>query len=162
MKLTESHIHVAMRRHLKKDGWKLVAGQYPGGSDDELYCLNITDPRLAKDGSPDPRRHSLNKIVPDLLAVKDNTLIIVEAKPNYSEDDFEKLQDLLGNRRVDLFSSLIKFSNDRAYPEISSPGSLKIVPCLAFGYSKKQFRRDESFAYIIVEALDLCSLDMPI
>lgn len=60
--MTESFVHVAMREYLKKEGWTLVAGEYPGGSDDELYVLSIMDPSVACDNSPDPRRHSEGEI----------------------------------------------------------------------------------------------------
>ena len=32
MKITESYVHVAMREYLKKEGWLLIAGEYPNGS----------------------------------------------------------------------------------------------------------------------------------
>ena len=65
--MTESFVHVAMREYLKKEGWTLVAGEYPGGSDDELYVLSIMDPSVACDNSPDPRRHSEGEIIPDIV-----------------------------------------------------------------------------------------------
>jgi len=59
MKWTEGHIHLAMRQILIAQGWSLIAGELPGGSDHDLYPLNVVDPALARDRSPDPRRHSL-------------------------------------------------------------------------------------------------------
>jgi len=59
MTWTEGHVHVAMRRVPRGQGWLLVAGEFPGGSDHELYPPNVVDPMVAKDDSPDPRRHSL-------------------------------------------------------------------------------------------------------
>ena len=47
--MTETFIHIAMRKYLKKEGWTLVAGEYPGGSDDELFVLSIMHPIVAKD-----------------------------------------------------------------------------------------------------------------
>jgi hypothetical protein len=92
MKKDETFVHVAIRKFLKDNGWKLIAGQYPGGSDDELHTVNIYDPLLAKDQSPDHRRHSFGKLVPDLIAYKNQTILIVEAKPEYSPSDKEKLK----------------------------------------------------------------------
>lgn len=46
--MTETFIHIAMRKYLKKEGWTLVAGEYPGGSDDELFVLSIMNPIVAK------------------------------------------------------------------------------------------------------------------
>lgn len=101
MKITESYVHVAMREFLKKEGWLLIAGEYPNGSDDELNVLSISDPTVARDHSPDPRRHSRGEIVPDLVAYKNGTILIVEAKPKYSLDDKYKLIDLLSTKRID-------------------------------------------------------------
>ena len=39
---------------VRDGGWRLIAGQYPGGSDDELPALNIVDPTVARDNSPIP------------------------------------------------------------------------------------------------------------
>lgn len=58
MKITESFVHVSMRQCLKRSGWLLIAGEYPNGSDDELNVLSISDPVVARDNSPAPRRHS--------------------------------------------------------------------------------------------------------
>lgn len=69
MRWTEGHIHIVMRKFLKSNHWLLIAGDYPGGSDHELFPLNVVDPAVARDHSPDPSRHSLGKIVPDLVAL---------------------------------------------------------------------------------------------
>lgn len=99
MKITESYVHVAMREFLKEEGWLLIAGEYPNGSDDELNVLSISDPTVARDHSPDPRRHSRGEIVPDLVAYKNGTILIIEAKPKYSLDDKYKLLDLLTHKK---------------------------------------------------------------
>ena len=77
MRITESFVHVAMREYLKSRGWLLIAGEYPNGSDDELSVLSISDPVVARDNSPDPRRHSSGEIIPDfrnhILGVSQHT-----------------------------------------------------------------------------------------
>ena len=93
--MTESFVHVAMREYLKKEGWTLVAGEYPGGSADELYVLSIMDPSVACDNSPDPRRHSEGEIIPDLFAYKAGVMLIIEAKPKYSFDDIIYKSDIM-------------------------------------------------------------------
>ena len=80
MKWTEGHIHVVMRDVLRQKGWTLVAGEFPGGSDHELYPLNVVDPVVARDASPDPRRHSLGELIPDLVALRGANLFVGEAK----------------------------------------------------------------------------------
>ena len=76
--LREDAIHLTIRKELKKRGWKLIAGEYPNGSDDELHSLKVVDPFFARDESPDHRRHSINKLVPDLVAYKDSSFLIIE------------------------------------------------------------------------------------
>ena len=44
MKWNEGRIHVAMRTILAEEGWDLIAGEYPGGSNHDLYPLNVVDP----------------------------------------------------------------------------------------------------------------------
>ena len=117
-----------MRRVLKQKGWKLIAGEYPGGSDHELYPLNVIDPTVARDRSPDPRRHSLGELIPDLVAIRNRDLLIAEAKVSYNIPDLEKLQYLIGERRSDLMIALEKFSKERSYPELLPLKSLKLHP----------------------------------
>jgi hypothetical protein len=132
-RITEAFVHRAVRRYLRANGWTLVAGQWPGGTDDELHVLYIVDPTVARDFSPDPRRHSLDKFVPDIVALRGDTLLIVEAKPDYSESDYEKLERLLAERRDDLHLALRTFGRERGFPELLQPELLSVRPALAFG-----------------------------
>ncbi len=70
-------VHYSVREFLRSKGWQLIAGQYPNGSDNELPPLNVLDPNLARDNSPDPRRHSKNKYVPDLVACKQKLMRLI-------------------------------------------------------------------------------------
>lgn len=132
MRWTEGHIHLAMRSIMKACGWSLVAGEFPGGSDHELYPLNVVDPAVARDASPDPRRHSLGELIPDLVALKGRQLTIFEAKVLYSETDRLKLEDLLSARREDLLTALKKFAHERSFPELLPVEGLQLLPVLAF------------------------------
>jgi hypothetical protein len=131
MRWDEGMVHVAMRTQLRKEGWMLLAGQPPGGTDDELPPLNIVDPALARDRSPDPRRHSSGKLVPDLVALKDSTLLLVEAKVGYCDEDRRKLLEILGPRRPDLMRALRELARARNIQELAKPEALEIVPALA-------------------------------
>ena len=113
MRWTEGHIHQCMRKFLKQEGWKLVAGEYPGGTNHLLHPLNVVDTDLARDDSPDPRRHSLGELIPDLVALRDRDLFIGEAKLNYDNDDLLKLTFLLGERRHHLIAALQAFNSNR-------------------------------------------------
>ena len=148
MQWKEGHIHLAMRHFLRQSGWRLIAGDYPGGSDHELHPLNVVDLRLATDNSPDPRRHSLGELVPDLVALKSNQLIILEAKPNFNFDDYQKLQKLLGERRVDLQEALLKFARDRNVPSLLPLEKLTLMPVLAFKASSVAPPPDPDFSYL--------------
>lgn len=155
MKITESYIHVAMREYLKRQGWLLVAGEYPNGSDDELNVLSIQDPSVAKDNSPDPRRHSIGEIVPDLVAYKNGIILIVEAKPQYSVDDKKKLIDLLENKVERLISAMNKFMKSKPQFNHISAENATLIPVLAF--SNPSFESpcvDDGFGHIYVNTLD--------
>jgi hypothetical protein len=147
-RVTEAFVHRAVRRHLVADGWTLVAGQWPGGTDDALHILYIVDPTVARDLSPDPRRHSLDKFVPDVVALKDGTLLIVEAKPAYSQMDYDKLQRLLSERRDDLYTALRTFGRERGFPALLRPDLLAIRPGLAF--SRKSAHPSVAFPWVLL------------
>lgn len=153
--MTESFVHVAMREYLRKEGWILVAGEYPGGSDDELYVLSIMDPAVARDNSPDPRRHSEGEIIPDLFAYKDGIMLIIEAKPKYSLEDKEKLRELLTSKYDLLCESLRKFSYERRVLTGIDFRSIEYVPVLAFENEKGiKYQEERGFAHLYVKALD--------
>ena len=161
MHWTEGMVHVATRAQLRADGWRLIAGQFPGGSDDELSPLNVVDPVVARDRSPDPRRHSLGKLVPDVVALKDLTLLIVEAKVGYSEADRLKLLDLLSTRRIDLYRALREFAGVRGFPELLNPERLTIVPALAFVRGTPPLESLTTLAVIRARSLTAADIVMP-
>ena len=157
--MKESLIHVAMRRYLKQAGWTLLAGEYPGGSDDELYVFSVMDPALARDGSPAPRRHSEGEIVPDLLAYKDGSILVVEAKPKYSAADKEKLRRLFDGKYELLVRSLAAFCRRRGLLPGVDVGHARYVPTLAFeNPSLKPVEEESGFAHIYVKSLDKARL----
>ncbi|MCM1568547.1 MAG: hypothetical protein NC081_03755 [Roseburia sp.] len=165
MRITESFVHVAMREYLKKCGWLLIAGEYPNGSDDELNVLSISNPIVARDNSPDPRRHSAGEIIPDLIAYKNGVILIIEAKPDYSIEDKEKLNNLLCNKRSRLILSLEKFSTGKhQYSGIDYNNAI-YVPVLAYGNpTYKVAYRDSGFGHIYVKTLNdakLIFFDLP-
>ena len=132
MNWSEGAIHLSMRRFLCGQGWLLVAGELPGGSDHDLYPLNVVDPAVARDQSPDPRRHSLGELIPDLVALLDRKLLICEAKPRYHDGDRVKLVTLLNKRRNHLLAALDTFALERGFPELLPSGTLVMYPVLVF------------------------------
>lgn len=165
MKINESFVHVAMRQFLKRCGWLLIAGEYPNGSDDELNVLSISDPTVARDNSPDPRRHSYGEIIPDLIAYKDGVILIIEAKPNYSVEDKEKLINLLENEHDRLVSALWKFSYGKSCFSHIDYDRVDYVPTLAFGNPTYRTPHvDPGFGHIYVKSLNEAKLvffDLP-
>ena len=157
--MREDIIHVAMRNYLKKNDWILIAGEFPGGTDDELYALSIQDPLKAKDNSPDPRRHSEGEIIPDLIAYKDNVILVIEAKVKYSLSDKAKLLNLVINNLDRLISSLFKFSlGKEKYLNIDFK-KMKYIPTLAFANKIDNKRIDDkNIAHIYVEDVDRVEL----
>jgi len=151
--MREDIIHYAIRQFLKRKNWSLVAGQYPDGSDDELPPLNVMDPSLARDNSPDHRRHSMNKLVPDLVACKGNVMQIIEMKPAYSHSDAVKLQELTTYRRNDLLAALNELKDVRRVYFSSAIDSFNFVPCLGFsGNTSKKLNKE--FCYYIVSDIE--------
>lgn len=149
--MREDLVHLAVRGALKSAKWTLIAGQFPNGSDDELMTLSVTDPSLARDNSPDHRRHSLNELVPDLLACKSHIILIIEMKPEYSPDDERKLKLLLESRIDDFRRALREF--DSRYKKLSLPVDQFIfVPCLGFD-SRERYPANENFCYFEVTGL---------
>jgi hypothetical protein len=150
MRWTEGHVHVAMRRFLTKQGWQLVAGEFPGGSDHELYPLNVVDPAVARDQSPDPRRHSLGELIPDLIALQDTKLFIGEAKVRYDEGDRAKLELLLSERKRDLLTALQTFARERGVPALLPVERLVLHPVLVFTADAAAPTPSGGFSYLRV------------
>jgi hypothetical protein len=151
--LREDVIHYHVREELTLLGWKLLAGQYPNGSDDDLPCLSIVDPTLARDRSPDSRRHSLHKLVPDLIAVKDGVLLVIEMKPTYDALDEAKLMTLMTERRGEFNDAFDRLSEKQLWGLTAS--QLEFAPCLAFTEASGfPSRRDFSYA-LINESLEM-------
>lgn len=156
--LREDYIHYTVREYLKEQGWQLLAGQYPDGSDDELHPLSVTDPVVARDASPDPRRHSRDKLVPDLVAAKGSVLLIVEMKPTYSVVDEQKLRRLLGERRRDVIAALKRLLSLLKVALSEPVDELALVPCLAFS-SGSPYPRHADFCYILLKEGGECTFE---
>ncbi len=152
-RLREDIIHFAVRQFLTLSAWEPLAGQYPNGSDDELPSLNIMDPHLARDNSPDHRRHSKNKLVPDLLAISENVVLVIEMKPLYAISDENKLDEMLLTRRTHFLAAFRELIEKRKSHLNIPIETLHYVPCLAFS-SGSQFPTRADFCYFLVRDID--------
>src|SRR5439155_1452186 len=116
----------------RKLGWSLIADEWPGGSNHELYPLNILDPSVARDGSPGPRRHSLGELIPDIVALRERNLILGEAKVAYSPTDRDKLNYILKERYRDMLFALNSFAEQHDAKALLPIHTLVIHPVLIF------------------------------
>ena len=154
--MREDLIHLAVRRFLTHMGWQLIAGQFPDGSD-EIPPLNVVDPILAHDNSPDHRRHSMNKFVPDLVACRGRLILIIEMKPDYSFKDEKKLQELLTSRRPDLITALKALISKHKLDIPIAVEELSFIPCLGFEHA--HYTRNPLFCYFRVKDLASVTFD---
>lgn len=115
------------------------------------------DPELARDNSPEPRKHSTGENVPDLIAYKDNYLLIIEAKSNYSISDKDKLTDLIENKRAILLTSLASFCQKYNFLTNVNLSNLIIIPTL-FTETKDAATKSTSFLIPNSRSFLSCSL----
>jgi hypothetical protein len=151
-----------MRRFLTRHGWRLIAGEFPGGSDHELYPLNVVDPAIARDESPDPRRHSLGELIPDLIALQDRKLFVGEAKVRYDEGDRAKLVLLLSGRKAHLLAALRTFARERQIPELLPVERLVLHPVLVFRTDAAAPRPTGGFSYLRVASMTEAFFEGPL
>lgn len=159
MKWKEGHIHLYMRAYLKRQGWQLVAGEYPGGSDHHLYPLNVIDPNRVHYGTPDPRRHSLGEQIPDLIALRNRNLFIGEAKLRYDDGDRAKLVSLLTTRRDHLLTALQTFALEHKVPDLLPVNTLVMHPVLVFQSDSDAPEPPAGFSYLRVVSNDEAYFD---
>lgn len=117
------------------------------------------NPIVAKDNSPDPRRHSEGEIIPDLFAYKNGFMLVIEAKPQYDIGDREKLKDLFLNKRGLLQKSLKNFCKNHHLLKQINLDNLIYIPVLAFGNENYEiFPEEIGFAHIYVKNLKECKI----
>lgn len=96
----ETHIYVFVKEFLIKNGWKVIAGEPAGGSD-ELPRVEIRDRNHSNKGSK-----GSYKI--DLIGLKDDKLLLIEIKSKFNMSDIHKLNEILSSRLNDLKSALLE------------------------------------------------------
>lgn len=85
---------------LKENDWTIIGGEPPDGTSDLM-------PRIAiRDNSVSGRSHSKNTQKVDIMAFKNNTLLLVELKPSFDKSDKRKLDLLTTKRRNDLLDAI--------------------------------------------------------
>lgn len=107
--LSEEEVYNGAKRILTKNNFLLLAGQPPRGSD-QLPVVEIKSGTNKEKGSKDSFK-------PDLVAYKDNILLIIECKPRFNNGDLQKLNKVLNSN-----SRLLAF-----YNELSERGLLNKI-----------------------------------
>lgn len=101
--LTESEVYVYTKEFLRGQGWTLIGGEPPGGTD-ELHRIEIKDPEHDGIGS-----NGSKKV--DLIAQKSGQILLLELKPSYSYQDVLKLNEIVN--REDLRREFFKSCKER-------------------------------------------------
>lgn len=153
--MREDLLHVYIRKYLRGDGWKLLAGQFPNGTDDELQILTIRNPT-----SSAPRKHHVDAYVPDLVAFRNGQVLIIEIKPKYSQSDKKKLVSLVGEDLELLSSALQGHPPIRKLSERDSILNSKILPALCFAVPKKEVRVIEGFVHFEISESGVVAVRM--
>lgn len=82
----EMELYISLKRYLKHQGWSLLGGQPPSGTD-HLPLIEIKN--LIGDV-----KGSKSSFKPDLVAYLDSEILVVEIKPRFSPSDLKKLQEV--------------------------------------------------------------------
>jgi len=96
--MSEGKIYYFLKNFLLDKGWKLLAGEPPGGSDN-VCRIEIRSKDRVGIGSK-----GSYKI--DLIFLSKNTLFLIELKPRYNQGDVNKLNEVTTQRLNDLFDAL--------------------------------------------------------
>lgn len=118
--MNEQEVYRAAKKWFKENGFLILGGQPPRGTDHHPV-IEIKDEIGNKKGSH-------NAFKPDLLVSNDTFFGIVEIKPNYSQQDHDKLELILNSnlRLANLFEELLSRSLlkrnglENAYPNINT------------------------------------------
>lgn len=89
--LSEPLVYIHSKRLLQDEGWTIVGGEPPGGSD-ALPRIEARHPENSDNNS-----NGSKKV--DIIAYKKGTVLLLELKSTFDEQDVEKLDELTGERR---------------------------------------------------------------
>lgn len=143
--LTESEVYVYTKEFLREQGWTLVGGEPPGGTD-ELPRIEIKDPEHGGIGS-----NGSKKV--DLIAQRSGKVLLLELKPSYSHQDVLKLNDIVN--REDLRREFFKSCKERSALENIDELKKDIISgdCLIKGLGlSKHHKVPEGFVLILAKA----------
>lgn len=136
--LPEDFIFVTVKQFLSSNGWEIVGGEPPDGTCDDTIRI------LIRKKSMTGRFHSMGSEKIDLISRKGNVLLLTEIKPDYSEHDKRKLDNIVTNRLLDLKEALW----ERRKIHLEEIGI--IVRSLAFSYGK-DYSIDKEYVHLRVK-----------
>jgi len=98
--MREDQVYFYTKEWFQKNGFKIIAGQPPKGSDN-IPVLEIKDVNYLDKGSK-------GSFKPDLVTINSKNIIIIECKPKYDNNDKDKLLSVLfdNNRKLLLYEQL--------------------------------------------------------
>ena len=148
--VSEYDVTFAVKEWLLKHGWDVVAFNPPGSQG------TFTIPNPAKDPAYRGQRDSES---PDIIALKDkNTILIVEAKPQYNESDTEKLTGLVKNKpRMELLNELVKKMCDANDVALDLP--VRVILAKAHGGEEHPRKDMATFIVSTKDKWDPASID---
>ena len=102
--MKEEEIYILLKRWLIKMKYYILAGQPPSGTDN-IPVIEIKEPNNKIKGSKGSYK-------PDLVAINEKNLLIIECKPSYNFNDEKKLENVLfGTQRKKLLYKEINQRN---------------------------------------------------
>lgn len=139
--IKEYAITYGVKDYLLAKNWDVIAYNPPGSQG------TFTIPNPNKDGG---YRGQTGSESPDVVAIKKNTVLIVECKPEYNFEDAKKMKRLSEDtKKMEILDILIR--RVCAANEIDITESLCYIYALAFQGKKPQ---DEELGFIRVEVSD--------
>jgi hypothetical protein len=130
--LNETRVFIAVRNFLNQNGFAVIGGQPPSGTD-HLPVIEIRDPLYFGKGSKGSYK-------PDLIAWHNSNLFIIELKPSFSLIDRNKVNEVLNSREriSSLWETLIQrnvnLGENGKISEVKS--KTKVVGGLGYGGNK--------------------------
>ena len=118
--MREDEIYIATKKWFKSNHFEIIGGQPPNGSDN-IPVIEIKDRFIKEKGSKGAYK-------PDLIAINNNILVIIECKPLDSKSDEKKLLDIINSeiKKKLLFDELIKRGIVERYKDIEYLNSYEI------------------------------------
>lgn len=95
--MEEREVTLELRKYLEEDGWKIESTHFPGAQGGMSISV---------DGKT-------RGWVPDLVAVKNDVVLTIESKPDYSQPDVNKLNRIFKDERyLEKLRKKLDFSSD--------------------------------------------------